>query len=110
STGDDLTIRLWKWDTTTRQYLALTTLGQVHSRTIYSLSFSWPLIATCGGDNAIVITRVADDGSLHPVWRQELAHGEFDLNCVEWCPVEGLTSYLASGGDDSQIKIWKMNV
>ncbi len=112
SSGDDRTLRLWKRSTETKLYEPLADISNLHSRTIYSLSVNWPYIASCGGDNQIIITKVEQEDfktNLTIVERVENAHGTFDVNGLEWCQVEGLHHNLASCGDDSTVKLWKFS-
>ena len=111
SAGDDKTLRLWKRSPETKLYEPLVDIPNLHTRTIYSLSVNWPLIATSGGDNRIIITKFEQDADskLVVVDRVEGAHDFFDVNGLEWCRIEGFKDHLASCGDDSRVKIWKFS-
>lgn len=110
SVSDDLSLRVWKRDEK-GQYQEFATFSGLHTRTIYSVSFNYPLIATCGGDNSICLVKLNPDASvkedvLKLVERIEHAHNS-DVNGVCWQKIEGYKEYLASCGDDGLVKIWK---
>lgn len=128
SVSDDLSLKIWK---KTQQeggkYELFLNHSNLHTRTIYSVAFNYPMIATCGADNTICISELVevgpdnemqvDDGSstaagvpsqhkLRVIERLENAHGDRDVNHISWCKVDGFTNYLSSGGDDGNVKIW----
>lgn len=110
SVGDDKSLRVWKKNTQ-GTYDAYLELADLHSRTIYSVSFQYPIIATCGADNCINIvelTQDADSCALKVRATVTEAHGSQDVNCVVFCPLDEYKNYLASGGDDNSIKIWRV--
>ena len=86
-------------------------LLNLHSRTIFSVSIHDQLIiATAGADNAICILQLFPDSPkgtrLKVLCKIENAHNR-DVNCVNWCKVEGYKNYLGSCGDDGIVKLWK---
>jgi cytosolic iron-sulfur protein assembly protein CIAO1 len=67
-------------------------------------------LASGGGDNNIVITRVAHEsegGGLVKEYCKEEAH-DGDVNCVRWNSADNLGHLLVSVGDDSAVKIWQL--
>lgn len=108
-----------------------TVAGQ-HERCIYSVSWSkvhgW--IASVGADNKIRVFQVADAGAqvegkltedqqkalnepgvlleAHKVAEVNEAHGTSDINSVAWYPNEDHGDWLASGGDDGSVRIWRV--
>jgi len=89
---------------------------EYHSRTIYSVHQStsgW--LASGGADDAINIFKqfqgIEEPGKKQVFPRFSLAchvsHAhKGDVNCVAWNPVD--SSILASGSDDNDIHIWRM--
>jgi cytosolic iron-sulfur protein assembly protein CIAO1 len=114
SVGDDKILYLWKRNSdrsSLDMYLEYAIFPDLHSRTIYSVSFKFPYIATCGGDNCIKIIEICEeqDTEVKIVERHKIqdAHGKSDVNSVVWCEIEGFRDYLCSAGDDRNIKIWQ---
>jgi cytosolic iron-sulfur protein assembly protein CIAO1 len=71
-----------------------------------------PLIATCGGDNAIVLCTVRDssgeDETVEELLRVPAAHGIAEVNAVRFGHAAGTRRLLASAGDDGVVKIWRV--
>ncbi|MCO5593973.1 hypothetical protein L7F22_047992 [Adiantum nelumboides] len=95
----------------------LCTVSGYHNRTIFSVDWSKNMgfIATAAGDDCIRIfsedsndKTTLDSGSptYKMLLRKEKAHST-DVNCVRWHPQE--SSLLASAGDDSTVKVWRVN-
>jgi WD40 repeat protein len=124
SVSDDLSLKIWK-RTQQGKYELHLNHPNLHTRTIYSVAFNYPMIATCGADNSICVSELVEsvpdnleemlieDGSLPKsrlnlrlIERIENAHGDRDVNHVSWCKVDGFTNYLASCGDDGNINVW----
>ena len=90
------------------------TVGGFHERPIYSVSWSSDdVLASAGGDDSICVYReVLDGGDSKNCPKFELAarvrgaHAE-DVNCIEWNPSQ--KDFLASAGDDGQIKLWTLD-
>ncbi|MCO5600880.1 hypothetical protein L7F22_054997 [Adiantum nelumboides] len=87
-----------------------------HNRTIFSVDWSKTtgFIATAAGDDCIRIfsedssdKTTLDSGppTYKMLLRKEKAHST-DVNCVRWHPQE--SSLLASAGDDSTVKVWRV--
>ncbi|KAI8617466.1 WD40-repeat-containing domain protein [Chytriomyces sp. MP71] len=115
SVSDDKSIKIWhnsNINDSFTPFTCITTLENAHARAIYSVSWSrvsHGAIATCGGDNCIrIFSFDADKKTLTLLHELPAAHGEFDVNCVRWCPVEASGHLLASAGDDYNVKIWDL--
>ncbi|KAI8895192.1 WD40-repeat-containing domain protein [Globomyces pollinis-pini] len=109
SVSDDLSLKIWS-KLPNGNYECTFTFEKLHSRTIYSVSWSKSngLIATCGGDNQICILQVNEPGtSVKKVASIFNAHGPNDINCINWCELEGYQDHFATGGDDHHVRIWK---
>lgn len=92
-----------------KKYEQVSILENLHSRTIYTCSVKFPYVATGGGDDAICISKIINEGSvsfLELVERIENAHSS-DVNTVCFSKNQNL---LASGGDDGMVKIWEFQV
>ncbi|KAG0354733.1 WD40-repeat-containing domain protein [Gamsiella multidivaricata] len=104
-----------------------------HERCIYSVSWSkvHGLVASAGADNVIRLFEIQEAvgenvvGKLTDEQRKTLnepgvllegrevaevrnAHGTSDINSVAWYPNEEHGDWLASGGDDGSVRIWKI--
>ncbi|KAG0305142.1 cytosolic iron-sulfur protein assembly, partial [Dissophora globulifera] len=105
-----------------------------HERCIYSVSWSKVngLIASSGADNTIRLFEVKDatapvgtEGRLTAEQQKALnepgvlfeadkvadvrkAHGTSDINSVAWYPNADHGDWLASGGDDGSVRIWRL--
>ena len=84
-----------------------------HSRVIYSVDWCWHsgLIATAAGDNRLCVLageyqRDGSGRSYHVHAQKDQAHAG-DVNCARWRPGGGV---LASVGDDSIVRLWKVPV
>ena len=105
-----------------------TVAGQ-HDRCIYSVSWSkvHGIVASAGADNTIrlfeatpstagaatsdVIASTNEPGTLfdvHLLTSVQSAHGTNDINSVAWYPNEEHGDWLASGGDDGSVRIWRL--
>lgn len=108
-----------------------TVTGQ-HERCIYSVSWSKAhgLIASAGADNTIRLFERTDArpeavGRLTVEQQRAMnepgvlveamavtevkeAHGTSDINSVAWYPSEAHGDWLASGGDDGSVRIWRL--
>jgi WD40 repeat protein len=90
----------------------------VHSRAAFCVDWSRTLpapldaslLASCGGDNSIVLSRVreGEEASLEEVLRVDRAHGAVDVNAVRWGSCSSCASTLASAGDDGLVKLWRL--
>jgi WD40 repeat protein len=124
SVSDDLTLKIWKRTAVSglqEQWECIQTIENQHQRTIYSVSWckdtQFGLIATGCGDNCIRVFAPIADSSFDesPVYeltnRIPEAHGYGDINCVEWEPAKFQSNgkYLASAGDDGNVKIWELS-
>lgn len=116
SCSDDKTLKFWKNinhdklpEVVARSWKCIGTVQGYHSRSIYDVSWcnNNHVIASCSGDNSIVLYKKSedpvDDGNFISIARIQDAHG-CDINSIAWNPkIAGL---LASGGDDEAIKLW----
>lgn len=121
SCSDDKTVKIWQ------EYLpgneegvatpsndpvwkCVCTLTGYHSRTIYDISWCLltDLIATACADDAIrIFKETSDSDKNEPTFDLiETVHGAHsqDINSVAWNPTQ--PGLLASGSDDSEVKIW----
>ncbi|KAF9162405.1 cytosolic iron-sulfur protein assembly [Actinomortierella ambigua] len=115
----------------------IATVPNCHDRCIYSVSWSkrHGHIATAGADNTIRIFSVTESATApapapesattqqqqdqetiaHPgpylttssQTMVTLAHGTSDINSVSWSPLAQHGDWLASGGDDGTVRIWR---
>jgi len=125
SVSDDLSLKIWvkelskensnsSWSRTGYSWKCVLTAEGLHSRPIYSVSWSKynGLIATCGADSSIKISKLYQNEDetyyLHEEANLPLAHDGYDVNCVRWCPLESNSSLLASCGDDEIVRVWSM--
>ncbi|KAF9585393.1 hypothetical protein BGW38_002596 [Lunasporangiospora selenospora] len=100
-----------------------------HDRCIYSVSWSHAhgLVASAGADNTIRVFDIQDydkeilteeqikatnePGTLYQgvvLAATKNAHGTSDINSVAWYPSEEHGDWLASGGDDGFVRIWRI--
>lgn len=110
------------------------TVKDQHERCIYSVSWSkvHGTVASSGADNTIRLFSVQEvdettpfEGKLTPeqikatnepgvqlqaikVTEVRSAHGTSDINSVAWYPSEDHADWLASGGDDGSVRIWRL--
>jgi len=103
SVSDDKTLRIWK--AREAAWTCIATLSGYHSRAIYDVSWSKNLIATASRDNSICIFRETSPDNFEILTRVQDAHS-CDVNTVSWNPTD--SSILASGGDDSTVKLWNV--
>ncbi|KAJ3095000.1 cytosolic iron-sulfur protein assembly [Physocladia obscura] len=115
SVGDDCALNVWRTDNIDDAFVPfrkVASLQNAHSRPIYSVAWSKAhgLIATAGGDNAIRIFKFDHpSNSVALVTEIINAHGDFDVNCVRWCPLQESSHLLLSCGDDANIRIWSFD-
>lgn len=114
SCGDDACVKIWRDTRGKLGWKLEETLEGDQQRAIYSVTWSPDdVIASASGDNSICLySPTAASGPAPDVpcsWRligkQEQAH-EADVNCVQWSS-DGC--WLASAGDDNEIKIWRLS-
>lgn len=103
-----------------------------HERCIYSVSWSKAhgLMASAGADNTIRLFEAKEAGpdaagklteeqqrtlnepgvllEVGCVLEVKNAHGTSDINSVAWYPNEEHGDWLASGGDDGSVRIWRL--
>lgn len=117
SCSDDLSVVLWKIDLKLKDRYkniqVVKVLAHVHNRTIYSIAFCCndKYIVTCSSDNSIALIRGCstendDDDQLTVLYKKDDAHNN-DVNCID-CFKKG--NIIVSCGDDSVIKLWKINI
>lgn len=113
SSSDDKSIILWRAAAlgTEQEYMSVATLSGVHNGSIYSVHRHGNLVLTCGGDNAVALSSVSDDGLFQHLSTYASAH-EADVNCVRWRPgeKESTEPFFATAGDDGTVKIWKVSL
>lgn len=118
TSSDDRTVRVWKNHSHDKlpaveanSWKCVSVIQGYHSRSIYDVSWSKTsdVIASCSGDNSLVIygrdsSGEPQDGDMFTcVERLSQAH-DCDVNTVVWNPRQ--SGLLATGGDDRKIKIW----
>lgn len=83
-------------------------LPRVHKYPVYSVSWSATSgkIASAGSDGKIVIYKYTSEWEVELV--QELAHGVFEVNCVQFCVLDDGSEVLVSAGDDGNINVWEV--
>lgn len=95
-----------------------------HTRPCFALSWSpgglpedeggKGLLASGGADGRIIVWQIiAKEGetvTITPVGAVRHAHGESDVNGLQWCLREDGKGQgmLASAGDDGTVKVWRM--
>ncbi|KIJ30512.1 hypothetical protein M422DRAFT_61703 [Sphaerobolus stellatus SS14] len=122
SSSDDLTVRIWarvresaggqRWD--------CVKVLKKHERSVYSItwgigkggegSLGW--IASTSGDGKINVWDVKGankDIDVKLIAAIPSAHGIADVNSIAWCPRPGMEDILATAGDDSAVRIWKVS-
>ncbi len=82
-----------------------------HSRPIYAVSWSknHNYIATSGGDSTIKILK-EEENTLINICQVTLPEGGNEINTIKWCPLENDSFLLATGSDDSLVRIYKLNL
>ncbi|SCW02263.1 LAFE_0F02586g1_1 [Lachancea fermentati] len=110
SCSDDSTVRVWKYveedDNGEQIWVLQAVLPNVHSRAVYSVSWSSEgLIASTGSDGLLVLYKECKDGKWEVLAKYEGAHGVYEVNAVEWTRV-GNEQLLVTGGDDGYVNIW----
>jgi WD40 repeat protein len=108
--SDDRSLRLWVCSQDGEWSQSDVVPGH-HSRPIYTVSWSkiHNYIATSGGDSTIKILK-EEDNKLINVCEVTLPEGGNEINTVKWCPLENDSFLLAAGGDDSIVRIWRLNI
>lgn len=112
SSSDDNTLKIWKSDSNDEEnWLQQCTLPKIHTRPVYSVSWS-PIsqrIASVGSDGRLVTYQEIEAGSGD--WEikavKECAHGVYEINCVQWCQVDG-KEWIVTGGDDGVVNLWSV--
>ncbi|KAG2184237.1 hypothetical protein INT44_009252 [Umbelopsis vinacea] len=126
SASDDTTMRFWKQYKPNNpegvatpgnapKWKNICTISGQHERCIYSVSWSkvHGRVASASGDNHIkVFTEESSAQAVNaPTWNISAsvsdAHGVSDINSVSWFPTEKHSDWLASGGDDGLVNIWR---
>ncbi|CAO3659979.1 unnamed protein product [Umbelopsis ramanniana] len=126
SASDDTTLRFWKQykpnnpegvatPGNAAKWKNICTISGQHERCIYSVSWSkvHGRVASASGDNHIKI--FTEESSVQdvnaPTWNISAsvtdAHGVSDINSISWFPNEKHGDWLASGGDDGVVNIWR---
>lgn len=107
SVSQDLSLRLWNRDPQ-GVYVAGKVLDKRHGRPIFSVDWSTDnqYIATCAGDDSIIVQSTAQDSDCRVLCKIEKAHTE-DVNCVRFSPVS--SNMFASASDDCSVKVWRMS-
>lgn len=110
SVSDDKSIRLWV-SSQDGGWTQSDVIPDHHSRPIYAVSWSkiHNYIATSGGDSIIRILK-EEGNKLIQVCEVSLPEGGNEINSLQWCPLENEAFLLATGGDDSLVRIWKLNL
>ncbi len=108
SVGDDKSLRVWQREGETNWTL-LHTLENLHERCIYSVSWSKAngRLLTCGADNTIRVCEWIEGQGIRCIQTITQAHGDYDINCVLWCPFD--EHVFASAGDDGIVRLWQMS-
>ncbi|KAJ3299959.1 cytosolic iron-sulfur protein assembly [Borealophlyctis nickersoniae] len=91
------------------------TIANLHKRTIFSVTWSkvHGRIASAGADDTVRIleevpSQVDGEIAFKTAAVLERPHGQSDVNCARWCPLEGEDSnLLATTGDDGVVRIWR---
>ncbi|AET40244.1 iron-sulfur cluster assembly protein CIA1 Ecym_5501 [Eremothecium cymbalariae DBVPG len=112
SCSDDATVRIWKCvdenpDTNEQEWIQEATLPAVHTRAIYSVSWSKDGIIASAGSDGILAVYKETDGNWELLARHEFAHGIYEVNVVKWVELSGRPA-LVTGGDDGCINIWEL--
>ena len=109
SVSDDRSIRLWVFED--GKWIQSHVIENHHSRPIYSVSWSknHEYIATSGGDSVIKILK-EEGNKLVELCSVSLPEGGNEINTLQWCPLDTDGFLLATGGDDSLVRIWKLNI
>ena len=116
SSSDDLSIRIWQCTNNNNikqegSWYCINIINNVHKYPIYSiaLNFDGNYIASCGGDNNIIIHeinggQIIENLIVNKLCEIDNAHNG-DVNCVRW-----KNNLIASCGDDGLIKIWEFSL
>lgn len=114
--SDDKTVRIWKNhshnklpNVESQSWKCVSVIQGYHSRTIYDVSWckSKDIVASASGDNSIAIygqIESSTDSVFTCITKLSHSHN-CDVNSLSWNPKE--SDLIASGSDDSSIKIWK---
>ncbi|KZP14672.1 WD40 repeat-like protein [Athelia psychrophila] len=123
SGSDDRTVRIWK-RVEQHKWECVSVLEE-HERSVYSVSWgvgksgtagSLGWLASTGGDGRINIwefTEPPDTDAHTPpkhklIARMASAHDVSDVNTIVWCPRAGHEDMLATAGDDSTARVWRI--
>ena len=101
--SDDRSCIIWKLEN--GKYEEITRYEDLHSSSIYSVSWGSKYIATAGGDDMINLLELNGNGL---TLKDSFKAHDGDVNCVAWCSVAAHDDLLASCGDDNKVKVWKL--
>lgn len=111
SGSDDTRVKIWKFTGTDEddeeQWICESTLPSVHSRAVYSVSWSSEgVIASVGSDGILVLYKENKDNQWEVVAKKELCHEIYEVNVVKWITVNNGEIMLVTGGDDGHVNLW----
>jgi WD40 repeat protein len=112
SCSDDRSLILWECFNHMNQtnYKAVAVRTDTHNGPIYSVDLCNQLCVSVGGDNSLVLSNIDfSHHSITEICRVTQAHTA-DINCVRWNPSNQFSNILATCGDDSLVKIWKVDI
>jgi WD40 repeat protein len=112
--SDDATVRIWErssgWLSSAKQFRCVCTIGGIHDRPVYSVSWhpTECMLASASGDDSICIHEASSAPAsaalaMDLTCRKLHAHTQ-DVNCVAWNPKDA--ALLASASDDGIVSLW----
>ena len=113
SGSDDTTVRIWRCltddaDVFDKEWIQETVLPAVHTRAVYSVSWSADgLIASVGSDGVLAVYKEVQAGRWEVVARVDCAHTVYEINVVKWLALDGRV-LLVTGGDDGCVNVWEL--